>query len=55
MFGEEKLGVGRENVKAYLKANPKLMNAIKKDVWQQVKAGQEDEKKAEAPVNVSEE
>ncbi len=30
MFGEEKLGVGRENAKNYLKANPKLLETIKK-------------------------
>lgn len=30
MFGEEKLGVGRENAKNYLRANPKLLEAIKK-------------------------
>jgi recombination protein RecA len=29
LFGEEKLGVGRENAKAYLKANPKLLNKIR--------------------------
>ncbi len=29
IFGEEKLGVGRENAKAYLKANPKLLNKIR--------------------------
>jgi recombination protein RecA len=30
MFGEEKLGVGRENAKNYLRANPKLLEAIRK-------------------------
>jgi len=55
MFGEEKLGVGRETAKSYLRANPKLMNAIRKDIWQQVRAGKEDEKQAEAAINVSEE
>jgi len=33
----EKLGVGRESVKDYLKANPKIIEAIKKDVWKVVK------------------
>ncbi|MBU0732137.1 recombinase RecA [Patescibacteria group bacterium] len=36
-FKEEKLGVGRENAKAYLKENPKIMNNIKKEVWEAVK------------------
>lgn len=35
-FGEEKMGVGRETAKAYLKANPKLMNQIKKKIWEEV-------------------
>ena len=43
-FGEEKLGVGRETAKSYLKANPKLMNQIKKKVWEEV----EKREKAEA-------
>ncbi|MEA3272382.1 MAG: recombinase RecA [Patescibacteria group bacterium] len=30
---EEKLGVGRENAKQYLRANPKLMTMLKKKVW----------------------
>jgi len=37
-YGEEKLGVGRENAKAFLRENPKIMQKIKKEVWQQVKA-----------------
>ena len=37
-YGEEKLGVGRENAKTYLKDNPKMMKQIKKEIWQQVKA-----------------
>lgn len=36
-FGEEKLGVGRENAKAYLRANYKLMDKIYKAVWDAVK------------------
>ncbi len=31
--GETKLGVGRENAKAFLKANPKLMKEIRAAVW----------------------
>jgi len=37
-YGEEKLGVGRENAKLYLRENPKLIDKIKKDIWQAVKA-----------------
>ena len=39
-FGEEKLGTGRENVKVFLKENPKLMTEIKKQVWQKVRSGE---------------
>jgi len=37
-FGEEKLGVGRENAKDMLRSNPKIMAEIKKKVWEKVKA-----------------
>jgi recombination protein RecA len=36
-FGEEKLGVGRENAKVFLRANSKLMDKIYKAVWDAVK------------------
>ena len=36
-YGDVKLGVGRENAKAFLKADKKLIEKIKKDVWQAVK------------------
>lgn len=36
-YGEEKLGVGRETVKAYLRNNPKLITLIKKDIWAKLK------------------
>ena len=42
-YGEEKLGTGRENAKAYLRANPKLMQKIRKDIMAQVS---EDKKEA---------
>ena len=35
-FGEEKLGVGRETAKRYLRENPKLIATIKKSVWDSV-------------------
>ncbi len=38
-YGEEKLGVGRENAKTYLKENPKLIKKIKKEIWDTVKGG----------------
>lgn len=43
-FGEEKLGVGRENAKVYLKANPKLMKEIRKRILSEIKAREMDEK-----------
>ncbi len=36
-FAEEKLGVGRENAKDYLRQNPKLMAKIRKTVWDEFK------------------
>ncbi len=42
-YGEEKLGVGRENARKYLKGNSKLMEKIYKDVWQAVKAKREED------------
>ena len=38
-YGEEKLGVGRENAKTYLRENPKLIKKIKKEIWDTVKGG----------------
>ena len=49
-FGEEKLGVGREKAKSFLKENPKLMKQIEKEIWQAVKRGaapDEEEKKVD--------
>ncbi|PIT93913.1 recombinase RecA [Candidatus Falkowbacteria bacterium CG10_big_fil_rev_8_21_14_0_10_43_11] len=37
-FGEEKLGVGRENAKVYLKANQKLMKELRKRILTEVRA-----------------
>jgi len=39
-FGEEKLGVGRENAKKYLKDNPKLITTIRKEVMKAVESGE---------------
>ncbi|MDO9509846.1 MAG: recombinase RecA [Candidatus Magasanikbacteria bacterium] len=51
LFGEEKLGVGRETAKRYLKENPKLMTAIRKLVLEAVERGEleEIEEDEEAP------
>jgi len=40
MFGEEKLGVGRETAKKYLKDNPELMKKIKDQIWEVVEKGE---------------
>lgn len=37
----EKLGVGRENAKLYLKANPRLIKEIGRKIWNKVKAEEE--------------
>lgn len=39
-FGEEKLGVGREKVKMYLKENPKTMETIRKKIWEVIDRGE---------------
>ena len=39
-FGEEKLGVGREKAKQYLRENPKLMKEIRKKIWEAVERGE---------------
>ncbi len=44
-FGEEKLGVGREKVKEYLKENPKLIEKIRKEVWQTIRKEEVEEEK----------
>ena len=38
-FGEEKLGVGREKAKLFLKEHPKMMKTIEKKVWEAVEQG----------------
>ena len=38
-FGEERLGVGREKAKAFLRENPKMMKQIEKKVWEAVDQG----------------
>lgn len=36
-YGEEKLGVGRENAKRFLRENPKLIKEIGRKIWEKVK------------------
>jgi recombination protein RecA len=40
-FNEEKLGVGRENARVYLKGNTKLLSAIRKEILKKVKEERE--------------
>ncbi len=40
-FGENKLGVGREQAKQFLRENPKVREEIRKAVWQKVKEQRE--------------
>ena len=35
-FGDEKLGVGRENAKRFLRENPSLIKDLKKQIWVEV-------------------
>jgi recombination protein RecA len=56
-FGEEKLGVGREKAKDYLKASPPLMKKIKSALWEAVERGEapeEEEGKAGAKESIEE-
>ena len=39
-YGEEKLGVGRETAKRYLKENPKTLKAVSKAIWEIVEKGE---------------
>jgi recombination protein RecA len=39
-FGEERLGIGREKAKAFLRENPKMMKQIEKKIWEAVERGE---------------
>lgn len=39
-FGEEKLGIGRENARLYLRQNPKLFASIRKEALKKIAAGE---------------
>ncbi len=43
--GEEKLGVGRENARKYLRQNPKTMKEIKKNIIKEAKSREQEEEK----------
>ncbi|MBI5221937.1 MAG: DNA recombination/repair protein RecA, partial [Candidatus Magasanikbacteria bacterium] len=45
-FGEEKLGVGREKAKQYLRENPKLMKEIREKIWEAVEKGEAPEEES---------
>lgn len=49
VYKEEKLGVGRETAKTYLKEKPTLMETIKKDIVLAVEQGEKGEVTAELP------
>lgn len=56
-YGEEKLGVGREKAKQYLRENPKLMKVIREKIWEAVEKGQapeEEEGKAGVSTTIEE-
>lgn len=48
-FGEEKLGVGREKAKIYLKENPQTMKAIRDKIWEAIERGRAPEEKEAEP------
>jgi len=48
-FGEEKLGVGREKVKEFLRENPKILKAIQTELWDAVKRGEAPEEETGKP------
>ncbi len=48
-FKEEKLGVGREKAKKYLNENPKLMEKIKKEIWEFIERGEAPEEETKKP------
>ncbi len=50
-YGEEKLGVGRETAKRFLKDNPKLIKSIAKEIWEVVEKGEAPEEESGTPDN----
>ncbi|MDO8499137.1 MAG: recombinase RecA [bacterium] len=48
-FGEEKLGVGREASKTFLRANPPIMKKIRAAIWEAVEKGEAPEEEEAVP------
>jgi len=48
-FGEEKLGVGREKVKQYLRENTKLIDQVRDKIWEVVERGEAPEEENGKP------
>ena len=48
-YGEEKLGVGREKAKQFLRENPKLMKSIRAKIWEAVEKGEAPEEEEKTP------
>lgn len=48
-FGDEKMGVGREKVKQYMRENPALMAKIREKVWEAVERGEAPEEEKGVP------
>ncbi len=55
MFKEEKLGVGRESAKRFLRENPKLLKQIKDAVWEVTEKGEPPEEETGEPGAATEE
>ena len=50
-YGEEKLGVGRETAKKFLRDNPKILKSISKAIWEIVEKGEAPEEESPADDN----
>ncbi len=48
-FGNEKLGVGRENAKTFLREHPDMIKQISEKIWEAVKAGEAPEEEKGNP------
>lgn len=51
LLGEEKLGVGREVAKKYLKDNPQLLKRVVKEVWEAVEKGDAPDEEEAPPMD----
>jgi recombination protein RecA len=45
-YKEDKLGVGRETAKKFLRDNPKLLKSVSKDIWEVVEKGEAPEEES---------